>query len=263
MWLKNYKLALLAVPCALTLLMACSHRPDKVLPEGKMADVLADMLLEEAYVSRPYVVMVSDSSKKAIRQTVFKQHNITQEEFDSTLNWYGHHLDKYAVLYDKVGKRILKKQESFWGEEPQVSLDESMWQLPMMISVGPNAPTAHISFSIAGSSVKPGDVLEWQMRFNRIVGGGTLVLAAEYGDYDMAVARKGFRDNGKLTLRLTTDSLKSPKRIIGYIHFSSTPARQAWIDSISLTSYPKDKMPYEENGRFDGGQREMRISLKK
>lgn len=233
-------LALAVIPACI--LAACSKRPDGVMSEGKMVDVMTDLTLAEAYASRPYVVLVDDSTKRLIRQSIMNNHGTTEAEFDSTLSWYGRNMDQYAILYGKVQNELKDRKEKMIGKEIETPEGQSLWPLPAMLSVGPNDFSPNISFEIPGSSIKPGEVLEWKMRFNRLVGSGTILLAAEYSELETVVSRRGFRENATTMLHLTTDSTRTPKRIIGYIHFANTPPQMAWIDSISLVSYTQEQM---------------------
>ncbi len=212
------------------------------MSEGKMVDVMTDLTLAEAYASRPYVVLVDDSTKRLIRQSIMNNHGTTEAEFDSTLSWYGRNMDQYAILYGKVQNELKDRKEKMIGKEIETPEGQSLWPLPAMLSVGPNDFSPNISFEIPGSSIKPGEVLEWKMRFNRLVGSGTILLAAEYSELETVVSRRGFRENATTMLHLTTDSTRTPKRIIGYIHFANTPPQMAWIDSISLVSYTQEQM---------------------
>jgi hypothetical protein len=240
--MKNSGKLLLLAAIPACIMAACSNHPDGVVSEGKMVDVMSDLTLAEAYSSRPYVVMVDDSTKRLIRQTIMDKNGITEADFDSTLAWYGHNMDQYAILYSKIQKELKERKEKMIGKEIATPEGESLWPLPSMLAVGPNDFSPNISFEIPGSSIKPGEVLEWKMRFNRLVGSGTILLAAEYSELETVVSRRGFRENATTTLHLTTDSTRTPKRIIGYIHFANTPPQMAWIDSISLVSYTQEQM---------------------
>ena len=80
------------------MLVACSSTPDYVLSEDDMAALLVDIHKGESYVDMHYNVYSdsrSDSLRKVLRQSILRKHNVSQELFDTSLVWYGHHIDTY------------------------------------------------------------------------------------------------------------------------------------------------------------------------
>ena len=86
-------------------LLACDRTPRGVLSVNKMADLIVDLKLAEAYIEAHNRDFDSDSSKQVIKQSIFKKHGITQQDYDSSLVWYAHNMEDYTKAYDKaVGK---------------------------------------------------------------------------------------------------------------------------------------------------------------
>ena len=225
----------LILASALLLLGSCTGRPNKVLSEKKMAEVLADMSLSEAYSRRP-TEMPADSLRRLLRQSVLKKHDVTQEEFDSTLNWYGHHIEDYSKLYDKVGEILDSKEKKLIaGSDAVVTSDkDNLWQLPTMISIGPGDVRNGFSFSLPGDIVNPGETLDWKLNMSRVSNGGSLVLAIEYTDFETAISRRSISSNGMTSVAVTADSNRKPRRVIGYLHLNDTPYERVFADSIML-----------------------------
>ena len=87
-------------------LIACNSTPGYVIGEDDMVSLLVDVHKGEAYVEMNSGSFYSDSLKKTFRQTIFMRHNVTQEQFDTSLMWYGHHIDQYKKVYDRVIERL-------------------------------------------------------------------------------------------------------------------------------------------------------------
>ena len=77
-----------------------------VLSEDDMIDLLTDIHKSEAIIEMSPQNYRGDSLKAVVRQSVFAKHNVTQEEFDSSIVWYGHNVGKYIKIYDGVIARL-------------------------------------------------------------------------------------------------------------------------------------------------------------
>ena len=95
----------------LFLFVSCKKQPEGVLSENRMVDLLVDVHKSEAVMALNYNKFSNDEKKRAVREAVFMRHNTTQAEFDSSLVWYGNHIDKYMGVYDRVIERLNKENE--------------------------------------------------------------------------------------------------------------------------------------------------------
>ena len=96
---------------ALFVLAACSHDPDYVIGEKDMVDLLVDVHKAEAVIESNYNQYSSKADKKKLREAVFLKHGITQEQFDTNLVWYGHHIEDYMKIYEQVVERLKAENE--------------------------------------------------------------------------------------------------------------------------------------------------------
>ena len=86
-------------------LLSCDKTPSHVMSINDMADLIADLQIADAYIESHINEFESDSSKMVIKQSVFKKHGITQQDYDTSLVWYAHNMEDYTKAYDKaVGK---------------------------------------------------------------------------------------------------------------------------------------------------------------
>lgn len=237
--IKAAALVLLALP----LLCACEKRPDGVLSQSDMADLTADLELAEAYVEQAGGEFSSDSARKVLRQSVFLEHGVTEKEYAATVDWYGHHIDQYTKMYDKVLEKLRKDAGKTVDKEDEMSV-RNLWRGSRMFTFMPNDFAPGISFELEGEDISLGDKLSWGMR---ISGSGqrlTAFLGADYPDGQTRYVTRSAMQPGKLKLTLQTDSLKIPTRIYGYLHIDDAPAATIWVDSIALIPEPLDSRSY-------------------
>ena len=86
-------------------LLSCDRTPRGVMSINDMANLIVDLQLADAYIETHNDDFQGDSSKLVVRQSIFKKHGITQQDYDSSLVWYAHNMEDYTKAYDKaVGK---------------------------------------------------------------------------------------------------------------------------------------------------------------
>ncbi len=87
------------------LLISCGRNPRGVMSINEMTDLIVDLQLAEAYIDSHIDEFQDDSSKQVLKQSIFKKHGITQQDYDSSMVWYAHNMEDYTKAYDKaVGK---------------------------------------------------------------------------------------------------------------------------------------------------------------
>lgn len=242
----------------LLLAVSCNGRPDNVLSDGEMSDLLADLHIAEAYMDRNRSDFRIDSAKKVLRQSILADNGVTEGELQASLDWYGHNMDRYTKLYEDVENKIRKRMGK--SEKENIDSDaEDLWPLSRMITVSPNDFGNGFSFSLPVSGLQPGTSLEWRMVPTDLKGEAKLFLGVDYDDFSADYATQTISGKAPVKLSLTVDSVLSPKRIYGYFHLSSRPSRTIWVDSIRLVSRTKSDKP--SHGSDFSGLRQRRFRL--
>ena len=100
--MKSATFKLLIVLIAALSLIACDKTPMGVLSSNKMAKLIADLEIADAYISSHPQDFPDDSSKLVLKQSIFSKHGITRQEYDSSLVWYAHNMEDYTKAYDKA-----------------------------------------------------------------------------------------------------------------------------------------------------------------
>ena len=91
-------------------LTACQvKRPDTVIPDAKMENVLYDFHIAKAMGEEiPY----NESYKRVLYiESVYKKYGITQADFDTSMVWYARHPDALTKVYEKVNQRLKAERD--------------------------------------------------------------------------------------------------------------------------------------------------------
>lgn len=222
--------------------VSCSDRPDNVLSEKETVDLLADLQLAEAYYSSNVQGASIDLSQ--LEENVLSSHGVSQEEFATTMAYYGRNMDKYAELYDKVNLNIRKKSEKLNGSAMEINTGDDMWPYNRFTYFNLKNASNGLRFSIPTNDMDAGERIEWKLNLNSAEGIEGMV-GVEYTDGSATYNKRNAAGNRNFTLNLQTDTGKVIKRIFGVLNM---PERSlpVWADSIQLLRLPYDSMEYSK-----------------
>ena len=269
-------MALAAVALVAVAAVGCSKAPRGVISEGDMADLIVDLTKADAYLSIYPDKFPDDSSKQALKQSVFAMHHVTQAEYDSSMVWYAHNLDVYDDVYDRVVKQLtsdqndLNKQlEKGGGLAAAGSGDDGgdesspaeQWQKRTYTQHGDTAdlwagqrawlltgvvPRGYVTFDIKpDGEYRSGD--RYQLNFKLIDGGGrfAVVMGADYSDGSTSVVQRSSCEGGWTTFELQTDRDRIVRRVFGYVSYDlGARTSVAFVDSVSLLRTHFDQSKY-------------------
>jgi|GEM_PF-3279792 len=142
------KTLLLALAALVLLCAACSSRPKGVLSKGKMRSVLHDYHLAQAMMEAAGDEQRDDANRYLA--DVFEKHNITQEQFDTSMVWYNQHCDQLQSIYED-----LRKQFSAENERIQLATGSS----EMTVIYTADGDTANIWQGPSVVILRPRDIL--------------------------------------------------------------------------------------------------------
>lgn len=231
------------------IIVACDDRPEKVISDDAMVDLLVDIHRGDAYLSIGSPHFVTDSSKKVLRQSILKKHGVTQEEFDSSLNWYGKNIDRFVELYAEVEKQLdnqmkqarLRAAET--GEIASGSLgdEHNLWYKSPIKKIAYTDDSHLLWFELDAkdASIVPGDRFNWQFRKLNSQSEMQMFIAVDYEDGTTSYASRSFLQNTpncKMTLQ--TDSVLKANRVYGYARYFPAKDEVIFIDSIIIDKKP-------------------------
>lgn len=236
----GYSIILILILCA-----GCSKTPKDVIDEDEMVELLADMSIAEAYKSAG-VGKLPDSIRRNLGEGILAGRGYTYQQLDTSIAWYGRHIDKYYELYDRVGQEIVKRQRRIAkasGESEMASMNaENLWPYNENMMISRLGNNEGVSFAVSAASLLKGERLEWQLRLNK---GANIkaILGVEYTDGTVAYAHSGSYGERKVKVNLITDTARQAKRIIGILHADQSQL-PLWADSIRITKLPFDSTEY-------------------
>ena len=223
--------------------LSCSKRPSYVLPEGKMIDLMVDMELAEAYSNNQPGGRTTDA-KKELGRRVMATHNVTPEQLDTTLAWYGRNLDEYSALFDKIDKEINKRRE-LYIETDEIKTDDSenLWPYSRHLVISPLSGYESLLISLDRPAVEKGERLKLSFSLPNIYGMKG-VLGVEYSDGTSEAAISTFNGKPKIEMEVQTDTGKLIDRLYGVISLKETVNQPVYIDSLLISRIPYDSTEY-------------------
>lgn len=265
---------------ALFVLAACSHDPDYVIGEKDMVDLLVDVHKAEAVIESNYNQYSSKADKKKLREAVFLKHGITQEQFDTNLVWYGHHIEDYMKIYEQVverlkaeneeAKKLLAEDNSQTMSQPGDSVD--VWKQRRAHVFDTRQASNLLTFDIApDENFRTRDYFELRFKvllLPKLSVKPQVYLAARHINHDIVYNQLDIDREGWYSLPLQTDSAMALSRINGYIVLPMQPVPGTmYVDSLTLIRrHYNDRIPAVERQKSlpsrPKSTRELRLNKK-
>ncbi len=254
MFSKYFSSCLLIIVFIFTI--SCSDRPDEVASDSKMVKIMADMEMAQAYIQQKGYRDNSAENRERILNYVLEKNGMTRAEFDSTLSWYGRHIDKYDDLYAKVDKELARREAKISGNNAEM-LSNDLWPYSRHLIISSKSSADNLSFSIPGAELEKGDRLSWKFRLNT-PSDGTAVLGVKYADGSASYITQTL--NGEnIEIALQTDTARTVRDIFGNLRVNMSRTFVG-LDSLTLTSAPFDSTVYyriSSSKRFSGPIRKI------
>lgn len=225
-------------------LMACSRVPDGVIPPGEMAELMADVRMADAVVTVHGADYRPDAAKLALKEAVFRKHGVTSEQFDTSLVWYGHHMDRYQDVNDRtieiLEKRMRRASVLAAGEAAlSVSGDSvDMWTGRQAFAVTSKSPSQYLTFGFdADVNSEPGDIYTLRTRIVVPPENASWNITAVYNDSAVETISGTLSnvDPHRQEITLYTDSTRALNRVSGWLRIVPSGHRPSIVDSVSLT----------------------------
>ncbi len=231
------------VAAALTLillLVSCSDTPSGVLDKEEMAALMADIHTAESVADMNHRLYQSDLSREELLQSIYIRHGVDAATVDSSLAWYGAHLDKYMDMYDRTieileqrltetGNRIAAEAVSIAGDSVDV------WPNPRFLSFRQGAPSNTVTFYFtADENWNSGDNYVWRSKVTSNGGSGSWALVTEYSDGSAESVTYSITGDGWKEISFDTDSTRVPTALYGYLTSEPRGEMPALFDSIQL-----------------------------
>ena len=89
---------------------SCQNKNKDILPEEKLADVIADMHLADAILNRESTRFGQKDSLHSYYNTLYAQHNISRKQFYQTMQHYMKNPAEFDKIYSQVLNKLRDKQ---------------------------------------------------------------------------------------------------------------------------------------------------------
>lgn len=254
----------LVIVLLMTAVLSCSRVPSHVIPPKRMSEVMADLNMADAVVDKNYNDFMSDSARMLLKQSVLDNHGYTVADFDTSMVWYGAHIDKYNDVMDNTVQILEKRLESAGAEALRILSDEqgdsvNVWNGARFLIVKPTSPSQYLAYEYADTaSLNRGDIFTLRASFTGMTGSPEWTISADYDDGTFEVLSSRFSGDGWHELVFYADSTRTPRRVYGSIGFDQTSGVML-VDSLQFIQRSLDAKRYSQRYR----QRHYDMSSKK
>ena len=258
-------------------LTACDKTPGGVMSVNDMGDLITDLMLAESYIENHYDEFPTDSSKQVLKQSVFKKHGITQQEYDSSMVWYAHNMEDYIKAYDKAITQLQERSDKLTKSRTDEALagvpagpthetqprpqggikhpnalsndskrdSTDLWKGVRSYMLTQGARRGFITFDLTPDDGKqPGD--RYQLAYKLTRGGNEFKasLSVHYTDGSTSQMARGTNSDGWVTIDVQSDTARQVRRIYGYVSYDIKRGHVGYVDSLMLMRTHLNKSNY-------------------
>lgn len=247
---------------------SCNKRPKDVLDKNQMENILVDIHIAEGIIDEYPSQYRSSEEKQRIINGVLYKNQVTKGRFDSSLVWYGAHLDQYLKIYDKVIARLGDESTKYSGalaeieksEQTQAGDSVNIWRKSGRLILDPALLLTNRLFEVKGdTNFLVNDSLVWRMKFINLPADSIAFVRVQLGaNYRIALqefesgqpdSTGWYEISTTLSEKLSkTSSVVGSVTLINRIDSILTPV---YVDSISLIRYHiKESSPAESSDKL-------------
>ena len=260
-------------------LMSCDRTPHGVISKNDMADLIVDLQVADAYFDSHGDEFPNDSSKQVLKQSIFKKHGITSQEYDSSLVWYAHNMEDYIRAPDQALAKLKERYEKLAknnssdapnrlepeemggparGRNPGAgskhpktfNVDASsdttdLWQGQRQYILTRGARQGFIPFDVVPDAhKKAGDRYQLAYKLTRGNNNFKVSLNVDYTDGSTSQMARNTNLDGWVTIDVQSDTARQVRRIYGYLSYDIQQAGAAYVDSLMLLRTHFDQKNY-------------------
>ena len=235
-------------------LSACKvERPDTVLTDRQMEDILYDYHIARAMGEE---IPHNDSYKRVLYvDAVFRKHGITEAQFDTSMVWFARNPTAIAKIYERVNERLKAQRDRYNSliairdNRPKMSPEGdsvNVWlELPHYQLTG-TPFNNKLTFALTSdTNYHNRDTLRWRARFHYLADADldtafvpVMALQVKYeADTTLSVLQY-IKQPGMRELSLSADTFGAIKEVRGFIYYpEQMSSRTLIIDHLSLMRY--------------------------
>lgn len=246
------------VSCLTLLLLSCQPKPDYLVDEDTMIDLLTDVHMSEGLIDLQQKQLKDDPDYgKQVMASVLMKYHVSKADYDSSLVWYSQHLNSFIRIYKHVNNN-LKDAEEHWTELAMASdafgNSESgdcvnLWRQSSYLLMD-EARLSHFRIwtFTADTAYHKGDTLRWQMHVPSLPEGEGVVASLALLRFENNATGLALVDGQTsswisqdtlLTLTCVADAEKEISQVVATLHLMKADTtdinlRPCVVDSLQL-----------------------------
>ena len=240
---RKTEVALVAAALLVVIFAACRRVPDYVIQPEAMAELMADVRTADAVINMHASQYKSDAEKLALKNAVLERHGVTQEQFDTSLIWYGRNIGQYQEVTKQtinILEKRLKDVSILAAGENVISVSGDsvdIWDDSKFYIINHRSPTHYIAFAYESDpNWERGDVYTLRSRLINQAQYGQWNLTAIYDDgtIETITSTISLDNPARQEITLVTDSTRTATRISGWINVEPLVSHPVIVDSLGL-----------------------------
>lgn len=254
---------------AVSVFCSCDRTPDYVIKPDDMASLLVDIHKGEGVVDLNSSAYRSDSARRVLKQSIYMRHGVTAEQFDTSMVWYGHNIEKYIEVYDKVIERLEKELKdadvAAAGEKVQLAVigdSVDAWNDSRYRRFAYGYPSNNMKFSYKrDENWEEGDVYTWRMYVTNRQSPLRVTIGGDYNDGTSDYVTSTISADGWNEVSFPADTARTMKYVYGVVEIEPRKGEIAYIDSITLVrtrfspdTYRRGQVKHYTNGKKEAGK---------
>lgn len=259
---------------ALMAFVSCKvEMPKDVIPQGKMEEILYDYHMVQSMSSE----YASDSFKeKLFYEYVFAKHNVTKEQFDSSMVWYNRYPKHMLKIYENLEAKLEKEIDAF-GDikgtlDEGVSLNVAylatdtaeLWTSTpsKMLLATPLHSNLTFAFETSDTAFVAGDSLSFSFNASFVPGRSEGIkqeayaaVIVDYIDGTSENSSVSITNSGAVALSLNRNYQSRLKAMSGFVYYfdnDTTASSRLVLTGISVTRIHPEKKDDLTDGKKGG-----------
>ena len=235
-----------------TLMTSCGKsESNKVIPPKKMENVLYDYHLTLGLSSK--LPSSQDHTKQAYKNYLFKKHNITEAQFDSSMVWYTRNAYELSKIYQNLDKRLSREKTKLHNmlQERQINIATQpgdtvdIWQYYPVYWLTDADRNNKLAFTMkADENFWVKDAFHWNADVTFLSPGKVTMGLNIRFDNDSVIGKTITLKSGNNSLYIQADTINAIQDINGFIFVYKDSIHQTpnvLISNLSLTKYHQSK----------------------
>lgn len=168
---------------------SCIDRPEYVLDEDQMVDLLVDVHKAEGLMETQESHGIERDYQKQIMAAVLVEHGVSRAQYDSSLMWYARHLKLLVRVYSHVDERLSEEFDQWSALATDIKDfatsdagdSVQIWSMRDYLVLDAKRMLEHRFWTLEpDSNYMKGDTLRWTFDVNHLIKGQQLLASISF-----------------------------------------------------------------------------------